>query len=177
MSVRSGNSDKTCLLGPPTGCTSDEPTTSKLLLGVDEQRKGLMRRSTSSGAASLAGAFNNVRRSILRSVGGTSLNSASGSSPQRLPNCPRKSVSFHDLVRSSSVLHLALRSLSPKRQLTPSTSTLSAQNEGKKKSTQGESASLGRRSPSPLVNSASIEESRGSLKKSISNFVLTCEFY
>lgn len=171
--MMSGQSEKTCLLGPPTGDANDEPTTStRHLLEVDEQ-KNLMRRSTSSGASSLAGALNNVRRSILRSVGGASLNSASCSSPQRLPHFPRKSVSFHDLVSSSNVLHMALRSLSPKRQI-PKSRSVTSQNESDRQLTRSEFSSLNRLSPSPLVTLD--ENTAGSLKKSLSNFVLTSEF-
>jgi hypothetical protein len=114
------NNEKTRLL--EASSINEQPCTStRLLLNVDRQ-KNMMKRSTSSGATSLAGALNNVRRSILKSVGGASLNSPNGSSPKRLPNLPRKTVSFHNLVGSSSVLQFALRSLSPKRQLSTSTS-------------------------------------------------------
>lgn len=157
----SGNSEKTCLLEPPV-VASGSGVDNRRLLAVDEQ-KTLMRRSTSSGAASLSGALNSVRRSILKSVGGSSLQSANSisSSPQRLASGPRKSVSFHDLVHSSSVFHLALRSLSPKRQLPASI-------EEHAKSAE----TLERRSPSPLP----VIQEPGSLKKSISNFVLTSKF-
>lgn len=160
--MSTGHSEKACLLERPSGSSSGVDT--RRLLAVDEQRS-LMRRSTSSGAASLSGALNSVRRSILKSVGGSSLQSANSisSSPQRLAPTPRKSVSFHDLVHSSSVLHLALRSLSPKKQLPKSVEEHSKSAE-----------TLERRSPSPLP--ARLPNEQGSLRKSISNYVIAGKF-
>lgn len=152
--MRGNNNEKIMLLEP-----SEQPSTSTQLSSGVKGQKNTMKRSTSSGAASLAGALNHVRKSILRGVGGTSLNE---SSPKHLPNSPRKSVSFHNLVGSSSVLQFALRSLSPKRRLSSSKST---ENEFNKQLDE----------VPVLLNNQS--NNTGSLKKSLSSFVLTREFF
>lgn len=146
-------SDKASLLELP-------PTDAHGLLDTDRQHR--IRRSTSTGASSLAGlALNNaraVRRSILKSVGGVSLGSTgtnSTTSPQHL-SAPRKSVSFHDLVASTSIFHLALRGLSPKKQKPPD------------ESKQQESRST---TASPNI----FQEPPRSLRKSISNYLISRE--
>lgn len=151
---------------PTTSNQSSGPENPPTEFFLNVQATGLIKRSTSSGAASISGVFNHVRRSILKGVGSTrpSSNNNIASSPSRLPITPRKSVSFHNLVHSSSVLRLALRGLSPKRQLPPTTETHF-------KSTDVLNR---RRSPIPLPV---LRGQPGSLKRSISNFVLTCESF
>ncbi|CAD5216201.1 unnamed protein product [Bursaphelenchus xylophilus] len=88
---------------------------------VNRARKTQMQRSTSSGTPSLASLAQNMRKSILK-AGQRSL---TDDHHLNIPsyNTPPKSVSFHDLVDSRSVIQFALRSLSPKRQASADAST------------------------------------------------------